>query len=186
MTSTETALTLVERVARTEDRDAIREVIARYAHGLDLPDRDVFASVWTTDAVYRVDEPFGEVRGIEAITAAWDTFQLIFPSMYHHTMNVVVDGPHGDEATSTSFALVTGTDAEGTAWTASCIYYDTFRRVGGQWLLAERYDRVNYMVPWLQPLGLDPDGRLYVDPASIGRLIEAGTALAAAGRHPRR
>ena len=185
MSSTMTALTLEERVARMEDRDAIREVIASYAHGLDMPDRDVFTSVWTEDAVYRVDEPFGEVRGIDAITSAWDTFQLIFPSMYHHTMNVVIDGPHGNDATSTSFALVTGTDAEGTAWTASCTYYDTFRRADGRWLLAERYDKVNYMVPWLQPLGLEPESRLYVDPAVIGRLIEAGTGLRTAGRHPR-
>lgn len=124
-------MTLEERIARIEDRDQIRETIARYAHGLDLPDRDVFASVWTPDAVYRVDEPFGEVRGVEAIVAAWDTFQTIFVDMHHHTMNVIVDGPDGDRASSVSFALVTGTDAEGTAWTASCIYYDQFVKRDG-------------------------------------------------------
>ena len=140
-------MSLEERIARVEDRDQIRETIARYAHGLDLPDRDVFASVWTPDAVYRVDEPFGEVRGIEAITAAWDTFQTIFIDMHHHTMNVIVDGPDGDRASSVSFALVTGTDSEGTAWTASCIYYDQFQKIDGQWLFTERYDKVNYMVP---------------------------------------
>jgi ketosteroid isomerase-like protein len=176
-------LSLEQRVAQIEDRDQIRETIARYAHGLDLPDRDVFASVWAPDAVYRVDEPFGEVRGVAAITAAWDTFQTIFVSMYHHTMNVVVDGPHGDAASAVSFALVTGTDAEGTAWTASCIYYDTFARIDGRWLLTERYDKVNYMVPWLDPLGLDESKRVYVSPEVIQRLIAAGEAL---GRSPAR
>ena len=169
-------MSVEERIARIEDRDMIRETIARYAHGLDLPDRDIFASVWTEDAVYRVDEPFGEVRGLEAITAAWATFQTIFVDMHHHTMNVVVDGPHGDRASSVSFALVTGTDAEGTAWTASCIYYDQFRKVAGAWLLSERYDKVNYMVPWLRPLGLDEDARVYVNPEVIQRLIAAGEA----------
>jgi ketosteroid isomerase-like protein len=165
-----------ERIARIEDRDKIRETIARYAHGLDLPDRDVFASVWTPDAVYRVDEPFGEVRGVEAIVAAWDTFQTIFIDMHHHTMNVIVDGPDGDVASARSFALVTGTDAEGTAWTASCIYHDRFRKVQDEWLLTERYDQVNYMVPWLDPLGLDESKRVYVNPDVIGRLISVGEA----------
>ncbi len=45
-------MTVEERRQRIEDRDQIRETIARYAHGLDLPDREVFASVWTEDAVY--------------------------------------------------------------------------------------------------------------------------------------
>jgi hypothetical protein len=53
MTSPQTAHSLDERVARMEDRDAIREVISRYAHGLDLPDRDVFANVWTEATVTR-------------------------------------------------------------------------------------------------------------------------------------
>ncbi len=172
-------MTLEERIARIEDRDQIRELISRYAHGLDLPDRDVFASVWSEDAVYRVDEPFGEVRGVDAIAAAWDTFQLIFVDMHHHTMNVVVDGPHGDDASAVSFALVTGTDAEGTAWTASCTYYDRFRKVNGEWLFTERYDKVNYMVPWLDPLGLDESKRVYVDPEAIQRLVSAGEGLRA-------
>jgi ketosteroid isomerase-like protein len=173
-------MSLEERIASVEDRDQIRETIARYAHGLDLPDRDVFASVWTPDAVYRVDEPFGEVRGIEAITAAWDTFQTIFIDMHHHTMNVIVDGPDGDRASSVSFALVTGTDSEGTAWTSSCIYYDQFQKIDGQWLFTERYDKVNYMVPWLAPLGLDENARIYVSPDVIQRLIAAGEARRAA------
>ena len=168
-------MTLEERVARIEDRDQIREAISRYAHGLDLPDRDVFASVWTEDAVYRVDEPFGEVRGIDAITAAWDVFQQLFPYMYHHTMNVVIDGPDGDVASAVSFAFITGADAEGTAWTSSCTYFDKFRKLDGRWLFTERYDQVNYMVPWLQPHdGLTEENRLYVDPATIERLLAVG------------
>ncbi len=179
---------LDERIARIEDRDQIRETISLYAHGLDLPDRDLFASVWAQDAVYRVDEPFGEVRGVQAITAAWDTFQTIFIDMHHHTMNVVVDGPHEDRASAVSFALVTGTDSEGTAWTASCVYCDQFQKVDGRWLFIERYDKVNYMVPWLAPLGLDESARIYVSPEVIERLLAAGeprrSALAAAARRP--
>ena len=95
--------TVEERLARIEDRDAIRELIARYAHGLDLPDRDLFLSVWAPDAVYKVDDPFGETVGLDAIGKAWDSFQVLFAYHYHHTMNVIIDGPHGDRASSTSW-----------------------------------------------------------------------------------
>jgi hypothetical protein len=35
---------------------------------------------------------------------------------------------------------------------------------------------VNYMVPWLAPLGLDESARVYVSPDVIQRLIAAGEA----------
>lgn len=161
-----------ERLRRIEDRDAIRELIARYAHGLDLPDRDTFLGVWAEDAVYKVDEPFGETVGLQAIGAAWDTFQRLFPYMYHHTMNIVIDGPNGDTASATSFAFITGADRSGTAWTSSCTYFDDFVRIDGKWLFKRRYDQVNYMVPWLAPHdGLDDDKRLYMDLPRIQSLL---------------
>lgn len=160
-----------QRLARLEDRDEIRELIARYAHGLDLPDRDIFVGVWAEGAVYKVDPPFGETVGREAIGAAWDSFQRLFPYTYHHTMNVVVDGPHGDKASATSFVLVTGADREGTAWTASCTYFDEFARIGGKWFFTRRYDKVNYMVPWLQPHGGLNEQKIYMTPERIERLL---------------
>ncbi len=170
-------MSVEERLQRIEDRDQIQELIARYAHGLDLPDRDVFTSVWAPDAVYRVDDPFGETVGVEAIGAAWDTFQQLFPYMYHHTMNVVIDGPNGDEASAVSFAFITGSDAEGVAWTSSCTYHDRFARIDGEWRFTERYDQVNYMVPWLEPHdGLAEEGRIYMDLDRIQRLLSVGSA----------
>lgn len=164
--------TLDQKIGRIEDRDEIRELISRYAHGLDLPDRGVFLGVWADNAVYKVDPPFGETIGIEAIGAAWDSFQRLFPYMYHHTMNVVIDGPHGDTASAVSFALITGSDREGTAWTSSCTYYDDFARIGGKWFFTRRYDKVNYMVPWLQPYrGLSEETRIYMDAKRIERLL---------------
>lgn len=165
-------MSLDERLTRIEDRDAIRELIARYAHGLDLPDRDAFVSVWAQDAVYKVDPPFGETVGLEAIGAAWAGFQRLFPYTYHHTMNVVIDGPHGDHASAVSFALVTGADRGGVAWTASCTYFDDFARIDGQWLFTRRYDKVNYMVPWLEPYdGLAAATRIYMNPDRIEHLL---------------
>jgi len=170
-------MTQEERIARIEDRDEIRELIARYAHGLDLPDRHIFLGVWAENAVYKVDPPFGETVGLEAIGAAWDSFQHLFPYMYHHTMNIVVDGPHGDTASAVSFAFITGADREGTAWTSSCTYFDDFARIDGKWFFTRRYDQVNYMVPWLEPhVGLNENGRLYMDLDRIQRLLGSQTA----------
>lgn len=165
-------MTTDERLARLEDRDEIRELIARYAHGLDLPDREVFMGVWADDAVYKVDKPFGEIVGLEAIGAAWENFQQLFPYMYHHTMNMVIQGPNGDTASAVSFAIITGSDCEGTAWTASCTYYDDFARINGKWFFTRRYDKINYMVPWLHPHdGLSEETRIYMNPERIERLM---------------
>jgi ketosteroid isomerase-like protein len=170
--SEEEGLDIGERIARIEDRDEIRQLIARYAHGLDLPDRETFVGVWADDAVYRVDDPFGETVGREAIGAAWDIFRRLFPYMYHHTMNIVVDGPHGNRASATSFAFITGADRSGTAWTSSCTYFDEFARIDGRWLFTRRYDRVNYMVPWLEPHdGLRNDTRVYMTPERMRHLL---------------
>ena len=169
----EAAEGLAERIARIEARDEIRELIARYAHGLDLPDRALFTSVWAEDAVYKVDEPFGETVGVEAIGAAWDSFQAFFPYQYHHSMNLVIDGPHGDTASATSFVLVTGADRAGVAWTASCTYFDDFVRVDGQWLFKRRYDKINYMAPVLDPYdGVTEAKRIFVDPEYFERLLK--------------
>lgn len=157
-----------KRMARSEDRDAIRELIARYAHGLDLPDRETFLGVWAPNAVYKVDEPFGQTVGIEAIGRAWDTFQVLFPYNYHHTMNIVIDGPHGDLASSTSFVLVTGADRRGVAWSASCTYFDEFARIDGEWKFTRRYDQVNYMTPCLEPYdGISKATRIYLTPEDV-------------------
>lgn len=165
-------LTIEQRIARIEDRDQIRTLIARYAHGLDLPDRDTFLSVWAPDAVYKVDDPFGETVGRAAIGAAWDTFQRLFPYMYHHTMNIVINGPHGDLASATSFAFITGADRGGTAWTSSCTYFDEFARIDGEWLFTRRYDQVNYMVPWLAPHdGITIETRMYMTPERVQHLL---------------
>jgi hypothetical protein len=168
-------MTLEERIARLEDRAAIHETILRYARGVDS-DREMFASVWADDAVYRVDEPFGEVRGIDAIAATWDTYRIVLPEMYHHAVNVVIDGPHGDEATAVSESIVMGRDGEGTAWLASSTYFDTFRKIDGRWLFTERYDRVNYMAPWSELASGKGGYGMYVTPEVIQRLLQSGTA----------
>ena len=62
-------MTVEERLTRLEDRAAIEETVLRYARGVDS-DREMFASVWADDAVYRVDDPFGEVRGVGQMIAA--------------------------------------------------------------------------------------------------------------------
>lgn len=170
-------MTIEERLTLIEDRQQIHDLILKYARGVD-GDRALFTSVWAEDAVYRVDEPFGEVRGIDAIAATWDGYARVLPTMYHFAANILIDGPHGDEATASSLSFVTGADAEGTSWIASSTYHDSFRKIDGRWLFTERYDKVNYMIPVpdLAALGLDEASRVYVTPEVIERLAAAEPA----------
>jgi hypothetical protein len=163
-------MTVEERLTRLEDRAAIEETVLRYARGVDS-DREMFASVWADDAVYRVDDPFGEVRGVEAIAAAWDGYAVVLPEMYHYAVNVTIDGPHGDEASSVSESLVVGRDGEGTAWLASSTYFDKLRKIDGRWLFTERYDRVNFMVPWADLTEPNAAYGVYITPEIVARMI---------------
>src|SRR5438445_712376 len=58
--------TLEERIQVLEDREAIREVIANYCHGVDEHDQALFLSIWTEDAGYLIGEPLGDHHGLAA------------------------------------------------------------------------------------------------------------------------
>jgi hypothetical protein len=166
---------LEDRIARLEDRAGILETIHRYTRGIDH-DREMFASVWADDAVYRVDEPFGDTHGKEAIVATWDAYRIVLPEMYHHTANVLIDGPDSDHASAVSESIVFGRDGEGTAWLASSTYSDKLRKIDGQWLFTERYDHVNYLVPWNDLVNGDGRYGMYFTPEVMARLLRSDSS----------
>jgi ketosteroid isomerase-like protein len=146
---------------------------------MDKRDRALFLSLWTEDAKYIVDGPFGESAGLEAIGAMFDGVVLMFTETHHHNVNLVIDGPHGDVASAMSDALVTGTDAEGVAWSCAVSYEDGFRRVGDEWRFTERYARTHYLVPWLSPPSRDPATHHYISPEHAEHLVALGQQLEA-------
>ena len=62
---------LTDRLQILEDKEAIRDLLARYAFNVDLSRFDAFFKLWTDDAVFITDGP-GEAiqkRGIDEIRA---------------------------------------------------------------------------------------------------------------------
>jgi ketosteroid isomerase-like protein len=164
-------MNLEDRVKRLEDRDKIRETVYNYVHGMDKRNVALFRTLWTDDARYVVDPPFSTSSGVDAIAATLEGFHLVFSDLHHHTTNLVIDGPHGDVASTLSDVLVTGTDAEGVAWTSACTYHDKLRRVGDDWRFTERHVEIHYMVTWLEPQSIDSDTRLYLTPEHAEHLV---------------
>jgi hypothetical protein len=80
-----------ERVQVLEDREAIRELIAKYCRGVDGRNEDLFMSIWSDDASYRIGGPFGDHTGLEQIKGILHGLWSAFTEMHHWATNVVIE-----------------------------------------------------------------------------------------------
>jgi 3-phenylpropionate/cinnamic acid dioxygenase small subunit len=138
-------VTLDELVAR----EALRELVAAYAHLADAGRLDAMLALFADDGVLRIDER-PPLVGRDAIRAFLGGTRADVratartrPLIRHNVSNLrlTVDGPdaaHGDAY----FLVVTdrGTDHWGR-------YRDRYVRVGDAWRFAERHVRVDGMAP---------------------------------------
>jgi hypothetical protein len=127
------------------DRLAIREVVDAYAHCADRRDAEGQKSLFTTDTHFVVymdgkgSEPTQELNGREALTPVFDAL-----NNYHATMHFNGQGTitlDGDRATGESYCIahhLFTDDGERKLMIAWLRYGDTFLKVDGAWLFAER------------------------------------------------
>ena len=135
------------------DRIAIRDVILRYAEGLDVRDWDMLASCFTPDAQATygttvlepgVDNIVKHVRGLENMVAST------------HLMGGTRIDLRGDEARTFTPATVFLVTAD-TIRSRGLRYRDTFVRRGDQWLIQVRVHTVHWMYESAAvPTGLQP------------------------------
>jgi ketosteroid isomerase-like protein len=152
---------LEERIQLLEDREAIRELVAKYCRGVDGRDEDLFMSIWTDDAKYLIGGPFGDHEGLDGIKGILHGLWTTFTEMHHWATNVVIE-VDGDEARSWVNADVTGTDTKGNALMFAATYTDRLRRdpTGpGGWKFTERDIDLHYMTRVLEPWSSDPASR---------------------------
>ncbi|WP_456551390.1 nuclear transport factor 2 family protein [Blastococcus sp. SYSU D00813] len=115
-----------------EDRDAIRDVYARYVSALDAGDAATFASLYTDDGVFVGGGTGGDdVVGRDALEAF--AAGLRPGSVHRLSLNHVID-VDGDTATCRSSIVVLA----GAAVVSAGRVLDEFRRVGGAWRIARR------------------------------------------------
>jgi ketosteroid isomerase-like protein len=139
--------------AELADRLAIRELVDAYAHCADRRDAEGQKSLFTDDTHFVVymagqgSKPTQVLDGREALTPVFDDLNRYQATMHFNGQStVVVDG---DRATGESYCIAHHlfTDAgERKLMVAWLRYGDTFLKVGGAWLFAER----NLYVDWTE------------------------------------
>jgi uncharacterized protein (TIGR02246 family) len=115
-----------------DDRDAIRDVYARYVGSLDLGDAAAFASLYTDDGVFVGGGTGGDdVVGSAALT---EFAAGLRPGSVHRlSLNHLID-VDGDAAVCRSSIVVLA----GTAVVSAGRVTDELRRVDGAWRIARR------------------------------------------------
>ena len=114
----------------SEDRDAIRDLFARYCLSVDTGDIDGYADAFTDDGEMVIPAMEVAISGRDALRKFAATFG---GGMHHMVLNEVIE-VDGDTATCRSSILVIAAGAV----SLTGRYTDELRRVGGSWHIARR------------------------------------------------
>lgn len=131
------------RIAALEDREAIRDLLARYGPLADAGDCAGAAALWTEDGVYAVGG-YGEHRGRAAIAALLEaeTHQSLIAGGAAHVLSPPVIDLNGDRATAWTYSVVFRKDGEG--WEACRVSANAWYlvRTAEGWRAARRVNRL--------------------------------------------
>ena len=128
------------------DRDAIRELLARYARALDERDWEALAACFTPDAQAEYSGVVLE-PGVAAIVRHVEQLAGI-PASTHLVGNVLIR-LRGDEADVDSQAVVHLVLEQGSrarVRVRGLFYSDVVRRVAGEWRIADRRHRADWSI----------------------------------------
>src|SRR5262245_21700935 len=141
--------TLEQQVRELMDREEIKELTARYAHGVARGEGAAVAAWFIEDGVFRnhfPGEPVTEVRGQEALKQLYGAIRrnVALPCIHNHLITVT-----GDEASGTC-SLEVRLTREGQSMIGSGYYEDRFRRENGRWKFVGRECTFFHFVPLQQ------------------------------------
>ncbi|MCX4095588.1 nuclear transport factor 2 family protein [Nocardia sp. alder85J] len=88
---------LAAKIQWLADIEEIKTLMAKYCHGIDKKDPDIFLGIWSADADYLL--PRGEGHGIDGVRALVETVWRQVPRCHHHITNPVI-GVDGHTATA--------------------------------------------------------------------------------------
>jgi hypothetical protein len=135
------------------DRLAIRELVEAYAHCADRRDAKGQMSLFTADThfvVYmnaRDPKPSQELHSREALAPVFADLNQYVATM-HFVGQSTIFALKGDRATGEAYCLAHHLTVEGgnrRLMVAALRYYDTFVKVDGAWLFAERLLYVDWI-----------------------------------------
>jgi uncharacterized protein (TIGR02246 family) len=142
--------TLEQQVQALTDREEIKELTARYAHGVARGEGARVAELFTDDGVFinrlNPNDPPTVVRGREALQKFYTNIKrnTALPCIHNHLITLA-----GDEATGTCSIEVRIT-MKGQSMIGSGYYEDRFRRENGRWKFVERDCTFFHFVPLQQ------------------------------------
>ncbi len=133
---TQTLAALAARLQRIEDLEAIKQLKARYCAICDDDHNpQEITSIFTEDGIWE-GPGIGKAIGRAEIKALFERFQATMSYSQHMTMNPIIN-IDGDTATGTwtFFGPFTFYEGNRARWQATR-YAESYRRVGGEWLIA--------------------------------------------------
>lgn len=129
------------QVRALADREAIRELVARYALGVALGEGAAVAALFTDDAafvsVFGPQDPPLELRGRQAIDRFYGDIQpnTALPYVHNHVIHLAGDAASGRCMLEVQMIW------QGRAMIGAACYDDRYRREEGRWRFAERHCR---------------------------------------------
>jgi SnoaL-like domain len=134
------------------ERQAIVDLLLRYASTIDAKDYATLRSLFTED----IHAQYGDtvVDGADALLA-WIDGMTKTATWQHHMLNVYhVDFVSDTEAKTLTYhtSHQTTTDAPDRCRKIVARYYDTVRKVDGRWLIADKHMQIG----WTQEFTADP------------------------------
>ena len=137
-------MSLEDRIAAIEAKDEIRELTARYCHGVVDGDAEAIVDLFCTDGTFRMRNSsftgHDELRSMYEGGVGAKTHK---PFIQNHVIEL--DGP--DEATGRCSVEIR-IFVDGEAKTAAGHYLDRYRREGGRWRFAERFYNAYHLARW--------------------------------------
>ncbi|MEO5598586.1 MAG: nuclear transport factor 2 family protein [Novosphingobium sp.] len=135
---------LTRRIARTEARQAIGELPARYAIAIDSRDMDGWVNLFVEDV-----DCGRRGKGREALRTFIEPSVRKFYRSIHHICGHVVDFIDDDTATGTVYCRAEHED--GDKWVVmAIIYFDRYVRRSGQWYFERRQEKHWYSADVLE------------------------------------
>jgi ketosteroid isomerase-like protein len=151
---------LEKKLREIADRDEIRQVMMRYARGLDRLDNELARSCYWDDAI----EDHGNYVGHPDDFIQWaDSTTLAFQSTQHGILNHFCD-LQGDDAYCETYYLFTSKAAVAPHLMSTGRYVDHFQKRGGEWRIANRvciieaqYELHDYVMSRMMPSAYTAD-----------------------------
>lgn len=152
---------LVESVQRLDDIEAIKVLKAKYCWFCDDPEQyHRFPDLFTDDVVF-IEEPLDHVEGKPALIKWNEQYPeiCVWSRHYATTPLIEIDGDSGDTATGRWQALLLSEQrvdgAEIMLW-ATGVYVEQYRRVDGEWLIANLHASGRWMTSFDDGFLVDP------------------------------